>query len=108
LRKTGKTQEGRADFTYVRTSLVHGLHLPNGEEWRGGEPTILVLLKLSRSGLETLSQHAKDERTDFDWFDAELLRLKVIEIQEQPRPEPIEPSPVRARHRRSVHFDRSM
>jgi len=58
--------------------------------------------------LETLSQHAKDERTDFDWFDAELLRLKVIEIQEQPRPEPIEPSPVRARHRRSVHFDRSM
>jgi len=22
--------------------------------------------------LETLSQHAKDERTDFDWFDAEL------------------------------------
>ena len=59
------------------------------------------------SVLDTLVQHAKDERTDFDWFDAELLRLKVTEIQARFQSEPTESCPVRVNRHRHTHFDRS-
>lgn len=44
--------------------------------------------------LATLARHADDTRTDFDWFDAELLRLKITEIEQESRPKPSERSRV--------------
>ncbi len=55
--------------------------------------------------LTMLAEHARDARTDFDWFDAEILGLKVREIQD--RPDPIETPSGFRNGQRAGHFDRS-
>jgi hypothetical protein len=58
-----------------------------------------------QGALAMLAEHAQDATTDFDWFDAEILGLKVRE--NQAHREPIRSSRVLGNRRRSTHLDRS-
>lgn len=56
--------------------------------------------------LAMLAEHARDAETDFDWFDAEILGLKVRESQA--RPQPTRSTPAIRNRRRLALFNRSL
>ena len=49
--------------------------------------------------IEQLNACAKDERIDFDAFDAGVLGLKVAEVRAESCPEPVESIPLRRNRR---------